>query len=168
MKLFLLFFVVGLFLLLLQSTLLHLVPVGPVVPDLILVLCVYLGLHHASVGAAIGAFLLGYAIDTVSSPILGFNAFSMSLVYLSVYACSRSIWLHHPVVSSVVVMLAALIKGAAMVLVTALFLSVEGLWIGAARYVLWEALIAAFLAPPMFALLKRCQTLVESLIPATP
>lgn len=168
MKMFLMFFVIGIFLVLLQSTLLHLIPVGPIVPDLILVLCVYLGLYHASVGAAVGAFLLGYAVDTVSSPILGFNAFAMSLVYVAVYACSRSIWLHNPMVSSVVVLLAALVKGAALVLVTALFLSVEGLWSGAVRYIVWEALIAALLAPALFALLRRCQSFVESLTPATP
>ena len=84
MKLFLLFFLAGIFLVVLQTTFFQLLPIGPVVPDLILVLCVYLGLYHPSVGAALGSFLLGYSIDTVSSPILGFNAFAMSLVYLAV------------------------------------------------------------------------------------
>ena len=53
MRLFLLFFVVGVLLMLLQTTFFHLLPIGPVVPDLVLVLCVYLGLHHPTVGAAI-------------------------------------------------------------------------------------------------------------------
>ena len=75
------------------------------VPDLILVLCVYWGLYHPTVGAALGSFLLGYSVDVVSSPILGLNAFAMSLVFLAVYLSSRSIWLHHPVVSSIVVSL---------------------------------------------------------------
>ena len=65
MRLFLLFFAVGVLLLLLQTTFLHLLPIGPVVPDLVLVLCVYLGLHHPTVGAALGSFLLGYSIDVV-------------------------------------------------------------------------------------------------------
>ena len=69
MKLFLLFFFAGIFLVVLQTTLFHLLPIGPVVPDLILVLCVYLGLYHPSVGAAFGSFLLGYSIDIASSPI---------------------------------------------------------------------------------------------------
>ena len=165
MKLFLLFFLVGIFLVVLQTTFLHLLPIGPVVPDLILVLCVYLGLYHPSVGAALGSFLLGYSIDIVSSPILGFNAFAMSLVYLAVYLCSRSIWLHHPIVSSVVVLLAALVKGAAMVVIWAIFLSVDGFWVGAARYMLWEALLAALLAPLVFALLRRGQIFVERFNP---
>ena len=77
MRLFLLFFLVAIFVLLLQTTLLHLLPISPVVPDLTLVLCVYLGLYHPTVGAALGAFLLGYSIDIVSSRIIGLNAFAM-------------------------------------------------------------------------------------------
>jgi len=161
MRLFLLFFLVGIFLLLLQTTLLHLLPIGPVIPDLILVLCVYLGLYHPSVGAALGSFLLGYSIDIVSSPILGLNAFAMSLVFLSVYFSSRSIWIQNPIVTSLVVLLAALVKGAAVVLVSAVFLSIEGFWIGAARYIIMEALVAAVLAPLVFFLLRRGQNYIE-------
>jgi len=161
MRLFLLFFLVGIFLLLLQTTLLHLLPIGPVVPDLILVLCVYLGLYHPSVGAALGSFLLGYSVDIVSSPILGLNAFAMSLVFLSVYFSSRAIWIQNPIVTSLVVLLAALVKGAAVVLISAVFLSVEGFWIGAARYIIMEALVAAVLAPLVFALLRRGQNFIE-------
>ena len=101
MRLFLLFFLVAIFVLLLQTTLLHFLPISPVVPDLTLVLCVYLGLYHPTVGAALGSFLLGYSIDIVSSRIIGLNAFAMSLVFLTVYLSSRSIWLQNPLVSVV-------------------------------------------------------------------
>jgi rod shape-determining protein MreD len=161
MKLFLLFFLVGVFLILLQSTFLHLLPIGPIVPDLVLVLCVYLGLHHPTVGAAVGSFLLGYSIDVVSSRMLGMNAFAMSLVFLSVYFSSRSIWLHHPVVSSLVVLLAALVKGAALVLVWVLFFSAEGFLLGAARYIIMEALVAAVLAPLVFSFLRRGESYMQ-------
>ena len=67
MRLFLLFFLVGIFLILMQTTFLHLMPFGPVIPDLTLVLCVYLGLYHPTVGAALGSFLIGYSVDIVSS-----------------------------------------------------------------------------------------------------
>ena len=163
MKLSLLFFLVGMFLLLLQTTFLHLLPLGPIVPDLILVLCVYWGLYYPSVAAVVGAFALGYSVDVVSSPILGLNAFAMSLVFLAVYLCSRSIWLHNPMVSAIVVFLASLVKGAALVLVWAVFLSMERFWIGAARYIIMEALVAAFLAPFVFALLRRGQSYMEQI-----
>ena len=161
MRLFLLFFLVGIFVLLLQTTLLHLIPGGPIVPDLTLVLCVYLGLYHPTVGAALGSFLLGYSIDIVSSRVIGVNAFAMSLVFLSVYFSSRSIWLQNPMVTSLVVLLAALVKGAALVLVSAIFVSVEGFWIGAAWYIINEALLAAVLAPMVFALLRRGENFVD-------
>lgn len=155
MRLFLLYFLVGLFLILLQSTFFSLLPLGPIVPDLILVLCVYLGLHHPTVGAALGSFVLGYSVDVVSSRLLGFNAFAMTLVFLAVYFSSRSIWLHHPVVSSLIVLCAAVVKGVAMVLVWVIFLSMEGFWLGAVKYIIMEALVAAALAPVVFSLLRR-------------
>jgi rod shape-determining protein MreD len=167
MKLSLLFFGIGIVLLLLQSTFLHLLPLGPIVPDLILVLCVYWGLYHPSVGAVLGSFMLGYSVDVVSSKILGVNAFAMSLVFLIVYLSSRSIWLHHPVVSSLVVLLASLVKGAALVLVSAIFLSVDGFWLGALRYILLEALVAAILAPFVFNLLRRGQNFVANVTVTT-
>ena len=158
MKLWLLLFAVGLVMILLQTTFLHF---SPVVPDLILVLCVYWGLHHPTVGAVLGLFVLGYSIDVVSSPILGVNAFAMSLVFLAVYLSSRSIWLHNHLVSAIVVLLASLVKGAALVLVWAIFLSTEGFWMGAIRYILIEALVAALVAPFVFSLLRRGQSYVE-------
>jgi rod shape-determining protein MreD len=158
MKLSLLLFVTGLLLVLLQTTFLHFFPL---VPDLILVLCVYWGLHHPTVGAVLASFVLGYSVDVVSSPILGINAFAMSLVFLAVYLSSRSIWLHNHLVSAVVVLLASLVKGVALVLVSAIFLSTEGFWMGALRYILLEALVAALLAPLVFTLLRRGQTYLE-------
>ena len=161
MRLFLLFFLAAIFVLLLQTTLLHLLPISPVVPDLTLVLCVYLGLYHPTVGAALGAFLLGYSIDIVSSRIIGLNAFAMSLVFLTVYLSSRAIWLQNPLVSSFVVLLASLVKGAALVLVSAIFVSIEGFWIGAGWYIIREALLAALLAPVVFAVLRRGENYVD-------
>ncbi len=89
---------------------------------------------------------------------LGLNAFAMSLVFLAVYFSSRSIWLHHPVVSSLVVLLrAGQRRGLGIGL--GVFLSVEGFWMGAARYIITEALMAAVLAPLVFALLRRGEQL---------
>ena len=163
MKLSFFFFAAGIFLVVLQSTFVHLLPLGPIVPDFVLVLCVYWGLYHPTVGGVLGSFILGYAVDTVSSRILGLNAFTMSLVFLAVYLSSRSIWLHSPMVSAVIVLLASLVKGAALVLLWAVFLSAEEFWVGAVRYVLMEALVAAALAPFVFAVLKRGQSYLEKL-----
>ena len=159
MRFSLLIFLIGLLMVLLQSTFLRLFPV---VPDLVLILCVYWGLHQPTVGAVLGSFALGYSLDVVSSPILGLNAFAMSVVFLTVYLSSRSIWMHNPVASTLVVLLAALVKGAALVVAWAIFLTTEGFWTGAVRYIITEALIAAVIAPLVFALLRRGQSYLEN------
>jgi len=161
MKLSLLFLFVGFLVVLLQTTFLHLLPLGPIVPDLILVLCVYWGLNHPTVGAVLGSFLLGYSVDVFSSPVLGLNAFAMSLVFLAVYLSSRCIWVHNPLLSAAVVFFASWIKGAALILVGSLFLAAEGLWIGVLKYIFLEALVAAALAPWVFSLLRRGQSYLE-------
>jgi rod shape-determining protein MreD len=167
MRLSLLFFIIGLLLVLLQTTFLHHLPFGPMIPDLILVLCVYWGLHHPTVGAVLGSFALGYSVDVVSSPILGINAFAMSLVFLSVYLSSRNIWVQNPLVSAAVVFMASVVKGLALILVWLIFLDIDGLWLGAVKYILLEASLAALLAPLLFAFLKRSQIYFERLrVPA--
>jgi rod shape-determining protein MreD len=153
----LLFFSVGILLVLLQTTFLRF----PIVPDLVLVLCVYWGLYYPTVGAVLGTFVLGYSVDAVSSRLLGINAFAMSAVFLAVYLASRSIWIHHPLVSVIVVLLASLVKGLALILIWVVFLSTEGFWIGAVRNILLEAAVAATLAPFGFALLRRGQKYLE-------
>lgn len=156
----LMIFLVGLAMVLLQTTILHLLPV---VPDLVLIICVYWGLHQPTAGAVLGVFALGYSVDIVASPILGLNAFAMSVVFLAVYLSSRSIWLHGHIASTLVVLLAALVKGAAFVLAWAVFLSTERFWVGALRYIITEALIAAAIAPLVFALLRRGHRYLDSI-----
>ena len=162
MKVSLLFLAAGFVLVLLQTTLLHLLHLGPFVPDLALVLCVYLGLNHPTVGAVVGAFMLGYSVDVFSSPILGLNCLAMSLVFLTAYLSSRCIWIHNPLLSVPVVFLASWVKGAALMTVWTLFLAMDGLGIGGLKYALLDALLAAVLAPAIFALLRRGQSYIES------
>jgi hypothetical protein len=50
--------ITGTIALLLQTTVLHGLTGGRIIPDLILILCVYLGLHEHNIGGATGAFLL--------------------------------------------------------------------------------------------------------------
>jgi rod shape-determining protein MreD len=167
MKLSLLFFAIGILLVLLQSIWLRFLPLSPIVPDLTLLLCVYWGLHHPSVGAVVGSFMLGYSVDVVSNELLGVNAFALSLVFLMVYLSSRSVWLNNPVVSVLVVLLASVTKVAAFVLVWAIFARVESRWMGALATFMLEALVAVALAPVVFTLLRRLQSHVDTVgVPA--
>src|SRR5258706_1416880 len=161
MKVSLLFLAVGFVLVLLQTTVLHLLPLGPFVPDLALVLCVYLGLHHPTVGAVVGSFMLGYSVDVFSSPVLGINCLAMSLVFLTAYLSSRAIWVQSPVLGVLVVFLATWVKGAALMTVWSAFLPMDGFGVGSLKYILFYAILASVLAPGLVSLLKRSQNYLE-------
>jgi hypothetical protein len=64
--------------------------------------------------------------------------------------------------SAPVVFLASGVKGAALMMVWTLFLTMDGLGIGGLKYAFLDALLAAVLAPAMFALLRRGQSYIES------
>ena len=141
--------------LILQSAILPLTGIGPALPDLMLVVCVYLGLHVHSPAGAGGAFAIGYAEDSRSGCLLGLNAFAMCGVFATVYVASRRLWVDRVLSQLVLVFIASLEKIAIVVVLVAIFSSLEGLWRTMARYVFLEAMLAAALAPPVFAFLRR-------------
>jgi rod shape-determining protein MreD len=162
LKLTLLFVFFGFLALLLQMTFLHLLPLGPVVPDLTLILCVYLGLYRPTIGSVLGSFMLGYSVDVFSSPVLGLNTFAMSLVFFLVYLSSRRIWIHNELWGAALVFAAGWIKGAALILALVVFVSGAEGWNSVLRYVFLEALCAAILAPGVFFVLRRSQHHLEA------
>ena len=139
--------------LLLQTTILHSLTGGRAIPDLVLILCVYLGLHEHNVGGATGAFLLGYLLDSFSGSLVGLNAFAMTTVYLVVYLISRRLWMDNAFSRIAMVFLATFLKGIAILGALAAYLSIDRLSLGAAQLLLAEALLAAALTPPVVAVL---------------
>jgi rod shape-determining protein MreD len=139
--------------LLLQTTLFHSLTGGRIIPDLVLVLCVYLGLHEHNVGGATGAFLLGYMLDSFSGSLVGLNAFAMTAVYLVSYLMSRRLWLDNAFSGVAMVFLGTLLKGVAVVGALAAYLAVDRLSLGAVERLLAEAVIAAALTPVVFAVI---------------
>lgn len=134
----------------LQTTLTHLMPDGWVAPDILLVVCVYLGLREHSVGGSVGAFLLGYLQDSLSGGTAGVNAFGMCLVFTLVYLTSRRLWVDNVVSRVVVVFLASLVKTAASIALLTLFLSLEE-WQGFTPALFLQPALAALIAPPIMA-----------------
>lgn len=142
----------------LQTTLLHHLPVSP---DLLLILCVYLGIYHRSVGGATSAFCLGYGLDSCSGAPAGMNAFAMSLIFTVVAATSRSLWLHNPLAVSFLVLLAVVLKTTAFLCLGAVS-HLTALWQPLiAQYVMWDAVVALLLTPLVFAVLYRGETLTD-------
>ncbi len=147
--------------LLLQTTLLHVLPFGQPAPEIVLVLCVYLGLHHHTVGGVFGAFLLGYLQDSVSGSPPGLNAFGMVVVYVLVYLTCRRLWVDNVVSRVVLVFLASLVKTVAVVAFIAVFIASGVSWSATVGRLLVNATLAAVVAPPVFWLLARVRLAEE-------
>ena len=78
---------------LLQTTLgASMMPQVEVVPNLVLVLAVYLGLRHHGAAGVTGAFLLGYFLDTFSGTLLGVHAAACTAAYVVAYLIARTLW----------------------------------------------------------------------------
>jgi rod shape-determining protein MreD len=155
----LLYAVLAVIALLLQTTVLPHISVGRATPDLLLIMCVYLGLHQHSVAGAVGAFFLGYLQDTFSGSLVGLNAFGMCLIFTIVYLTSRRLWVDNAISKIVVVFLASLLKTIAVLALIALFMSADDLWRTMLGYLFIEAGLAAILSPAVFAVLAHTQEL---------
>ncbi len=162
MRTFAFFFVAAALALLVQCTVCPWLPLGGSIPDLMLIICVYLGLHQHTVGGALGAFLLGYAQDSFSGSTMGLNAFALSLVFVVVYLTSRRLWVENTISTIVLVFLASVVKTLVVILLLALFLTTSGVWTTAAKHLLIEAAVAAAISPLIFALLAQSRRAVAA------
>ena len=140
---------------LLQTTLgAAMVPVVEVVPNLVLVLAVYLGLRHHGVGGVAGAFLLGYFLDTFSGTLLGVHAAACTAAYVVAYLIARTLWTEDGLPAMIVVFLAALVY---VVVAHGVVVLVDRAWPGWAivvRRALVQATLAVIVTPWMFRLIQ--------------
>lgn len=148
--------------LLLQTTVGAVVmPITELVPNLALVLAVYLGLHHHGVGGVVGAFLLGYALDTFSGTVLGVHASACTAAYVVAYLISRSLWTEDGLPAMIVVFLAALVYTVVVHGVVVLVDRAWPGWIVVARRALVQATVCAALTPWVFRFLRWERRLVR-------
>jgi rod shape-determining protein MreD len=140
----------------LQTTLLHALPL---IPDLLLILCVYLGIYHRSVGGATGAFFLGYGLDSYSGAPVGMNAFALSLVFAVVTLTARCLWLSNPLSVFCLVFLAVVLKISAFFFLGEFGHLTTVLQPMVAQYVVWDAAVALLLTPVVFAVLYHGESL---------
>src|SRR5262249_14051311 len=129
-------------------------PITGVVPNLVLVLAVYLGLRHHSVGGVAGAFLLGYFLDTFSGTLLGVHAAACTAAYVVAYLIARTLWTEDGLPAMIVVFLAALIY---TVVAHGVVVLVDRAWPGwliVARRGLVQAVFAVVVTPWMFRLVQ--------------
>ena len=139
----------------LQTAVFAAFPRLPVMPDLMVVLAVYLGVRHHGVGGAVGAFVLGYFLDTFSGTVLGMHAFALSAVYAAAYLIARHLWMEGGLPVMAVVFVGACVGELALLAVAALVAARAPLWHHVIRYGLLEAGVAALVAPAVFAFVGR-------------
>ncbi len=131
-----------------------LIPFTEVVPNLVLVLAVYLGLRHHGVGGVVGAFLLGYVLDTFSGTLLGVHAAACTAAYVVAYLIARTLWTEDGLPAMMVVFVAALVH---TVVAHGVVVLVDRAWPGwdiVARRALVEATLATSMTPWTFRLLR--------------
>jgi rod shape-determining protein MreD len=145
--------IAAVFSILLQTTVLQVIPLGFLVPDLVVILCVYLALHEHTFAGSLGAFLLGYFADNFSGNVLGLHAFALSLVFLLVYLLARQLWMDNVVANVAMVFVASLIKAFAVAFLLAFYLAADYPWHQLVSTVWVEAAIAAICSPIVFSLL---------------
>jgi rod shape-determining protein MreD len=136
---------------LLQTTVFPALPALPIVPDLIMVLAVYLGVRRHDVGGAIAAFLLGYFLDTFSGTLLGLNAFSLTATYVAVRWLARHLWLERGLPAVAVVLFGGAVRELAAVGVAAAVAARAPVWHHVLGYGLVGVVAASLVAPAVFA-----------------
>ena len=129
-------------------------PLTEVVPNLILVLAVYLGLRHHGIGGVAGAFVLGYFLDTFSGTLLGVHAAACTAAYVVAYLIARTLWTEDGLPAMIVVFLAALVH---TVVAHGVVVLVDRAWPGwmvVVRHGIEQAMLATILTPWMFRFLR--------------
>jgi rod shape-determining protein MreD len=125
-------------------------PFTEMVPNLVLVLAVYLGLRHHGVGGVVGAFMLGYFLDTFSGTLLGVHAAACTAAYVVAYLIARTLWTEDGLPAMMVVFLAALVQ---TVVAHGVVVLVDRAWPGwtvVVRHGLVQATLATLLTPWTF------------------
>mgnify|MGYP000846276866 CR=1 FL=1 len=136
-----------------QTTLLHHLRFLPAAPDLILILTVYLGLHYHSAGGALGAFLLGYLLDSFAGPAPGLYCLAMTVVFGVIYQLSKQLWMENPVSNMAAVALGSSLKILTVVAYFALVSRATVSWVVLLRTLVLEAVFALVCAPFVFSAL---------------
>jgi rod shape-determining protein MreD len=143
----------------LQSTLLHWVAVRGVIPDLGLIVLVFVAIRRGSMTAQLSGFASGVVEDVLSLSPLGFHAFIRTMVGFLYGLTVGSIFIDPILMPVILIIIATLLKALISSLLVA-FLSIPAAGFGVFAGPLWIELgYNAVLAPFLFALLRLLKPL---------
>jgi rod shape-determining protein MreD len=158
-RLVLVFTLATLVALVLQTTLPRVLPLGMLMPDLVVILAVDLALRHPGVLAAAMAFAMGYAVDAFSGMQLGLNALLMTLVFLLAYWLSRVLISTSTAIGALAVFAGVIFSDIGSYLISSGWAPPERLH-ALMPPVLIQAGITALLTPSVFAIMGRATGMV--------
>jgi rod shape-determining protein MreD len=148
-RLFLLFTLATFIALVLQTTIPRLLPLGILVPDLVLVLTVDLGMRHPRALTALMAFAMGYAVDAFSGVELGLNALLLTMVFAFAYWLSRMVVSTSTVIGAIAVFAGVVFSDVGNYLISSGFAPGDRLH-ALIPAVLIQAAVTALLTPSVF------------------
>jgi rod shape-determining protein MreD len=131
-----------------------------IVPDLVLVLVVYLGIRQQTMGGVIAAFLLGYFVDTFSGTLLGLNAFALTAANVAVQWVARHLWVERGLPVVALVLFAGAVRDLAAIAVGAVVAGGGPVWQHVVGYGLVGVIVAALVAPAVFTAVERAERLL--------
>ena len=111
MKRILLFILLGILVLTLQTTLLRFFPIQRIRPDFMLIFTLYLGFSFPPIPGAILAFFLGYFVDLFSGNTFGLYTFSRPLLFYGAYLFKSKFYLEGFSSQFIFVFLLAFLEG---------------------------------------------------------
>jgi rod shape-determining protein MreD len=148
----LLFCVLGLIAIMIQGLLLRFGLPDVVLPQLVLVLVIYLGFNEISVLGCFIAFVLGLLLDFSSALLLGPWAGALVTVYGILAVLSSRLFIESPIVAAFIALAASITGSVMYVLLGYEYRSIS--WDGVGRIV-GQGLCTAVLAPSILQLLAR-------------
>ncbi|MBX7145063.1 MAG: rod shape-determining protein MreD [Oligoflexia bacterium] len=152
MRRLLLIMFLGLMGLLIQSTLIRGLFPHIVVPNLLMVMCVFLAFYETSVAGACTAFVLGLLLDMCGGIVLGPWAGSFVLVFGAVAFVSQRIFVESPVAIMVTTFVCSIV---ANIVYSSLAYQVSRSEFSSPEIIALEAVLNALLCPLLFALLRK-------------
>ncbi|HEY8368545.1 MAG TPA: rod shape-determining protein MreD [Thermodesulfobacteriota bacterium] len=142
--------------LVLQMTVLDVLPFGALKPDLVLLLLLYLSGRSDAIPGGLVAFALGYAMDVLSGAPFGLFTVTKVVIYFLGYLAAKRVYLTAGLAPAVMAVVATVVEGLLLrVLYGALGLDGRALGHGLLRYLVFQALLMGALAPFLFHWLGR-------------
>jgi rod shape-determining protein MreD len=147
MKDYLIFLPLTILYLVIKGTLFPTVPL----PDLPLVIVLYVAYNKPSIEGALLAFIIGWIEDALTAGVFGTTSAALVVVFLALHLISKRMHFTTPVMKAAAAGILSLIKGGVIYAV----LSFTDFDVPFLNYIIFQAIITAAFAPAIIVLISR-------------